>query len=299
MERKALNLESTTGRSLTSVRWARRRWFPMRLRMAAAHREMHDRSPIDLEVRASMLEYASRLDLVGSPMPAEGSPAPVWQYWGSGAGTAPPVVQRSMRSVADHVSDRPIIVLDDETIASHISLPGCVIERREAMGPAHFSDVLRAALLAEQGGTWIDATVYLTGPIPIQVRNAPFFASTRPEDPFLLSSWFLHTHRWNSLIVALRDALFAYWAEETVLSHYFQFHFTFEACVTLHQSLRDEWTSSPQLSFDPPHLLQRVLGKPFAAQEFAELCQASWIHKLTWKGKGGGPGTFLDHLLRI
>jgi hypothetical protein len=98
-------------------------------------------------------------------------------------------------------------------------------------------------------------------------------------------------------MAGLSDMLLDYWSRESVLSHYFQFHFMFEAAVVLHEDLREQWESTPHSSSLPPHLLQERLAAPFDANEFAALCSTSWIHKLTWKMDTGESGTFMHHLM--
>ncbi len=59
-----------------------------------------------------------------------------------------------------------------------------------------FSDIVRADLLANFGGIWIDATVFLTGPLEKYIIDADLFAfrttfNDNKDAPILISSWFL------------------------------------------------------------------------------------------------------------
>lgn len=130
--------------------------------LVSARSQMQQRSPIDLEVRASLLTYATRLTPGQAPL--RRGVGPIWQYWHSGQHTAPDICQTCFNSVNHFAAGRTIIVLDDKCLQQHIRLPSHILARREQMSITHFSDILRSYLLAEHGGTWIDATVLLTGP---------------------------------------------------------------------------------------------------------------------------------------
>ena len=187
---------------------------------------MQQRSPIDLELCASLLTYAARL--APSQAPEQLIIGPIWQYWHSGRDNAPEICRTCLHSVGRFAADRPITVLDDRSLHQNVHLPSRILARREQMSITHFSDILRSYLLAEHGGTWIDATVLLSGSIDHITRHLPFFAFTRPNDPLMLSSWFMHSVRGHPLMCALRDMLTDYWQENELLQHYNLLHFLFE-----------------------------------------------------------------------
>ena len=155
-----------------------------------------------LEVRTSLLRWALRSDPVEVPNllgPRKVAGPVAWSLWDTGVESAPPLVQRCLRSQAEFGSQ---VVLTEGSVADYVVVPDWVMAQRDRMATVHFSDILRLILLAAHGGTWMDATVLLTGPAPAQVAAAPFFAFTRPSDPFLLSSWYLKAEQGNPLVDA-------------------------------------------------------------------------------------------------
>jgi 2-polyprenyl-3-methyl-5-hydroxy-6-metoxy-1,4-benzoquinol methylase len=172
------------------------------------------------------------------------------------------------------------------------------------MTATHFSDILRLHLLAEHGGTWIDATVMLSSPRPKVLEGLPFFAFTRPEDPFLLSSWYLQCQPGDQLMGAWRNLLVDYWTEHDDLTDYFVLHHLFEALMTLDPEARRRWVDTPVLSYEGPHRLQGILDRPFSAELVEEVLASEWIHKLTYKARGEARAeermeTVLDHLVAV
>jgi hypothetical protein len=185
-----------------------------------------------------------------------------------------------MESVDEHLPG-PVVRLSDATIADHVRLPAYLGYRD--LTRTHLSDILRLHLLAEHGGLWIDATVMLTGPMPEDIVGSPFFAFSRPSDPFLLSSWLIHSRRDEPLVVSWRDALDRYWERNHAQSDYFLLHHLFEALVTYHQPLRDAWAEVPFHSYREPHLLQEAMLDEARSDALARSLASSWIHKLSYR----------------
>lgn len=259
------------------------------MRINAARREIHERSAADAEFRSSLVDLY--FDLRNDLPTGRGdlrSPAemPVWWYWADGVDQAPPLVQRCLESVQKHRGAHPVVVLDSSTWPTYVELPDHVLARRSAMSETHFSDILRAALLAARGGVWIDATVLLTARLEEVSRLAAesgFFAFSRPCDPFVMSSWLMTSASGNALTQTLRDLLFAYWRRHDQLGHYFLIHFLAEVAMTLNTPCRQIWERTPERSFDPPHRLQHVLGDPFDAVLLEQIRRGSGVHKLNWR----------------
>jgi hypothetical protein len=274
-------MTGTDRRTLTTIPGAR--WpVPWRLRRGRIESEMRERSPERLEGRLACIDYTRHINTAGTAHPFDPT-TPIWQFWATGPDTAPPLVQRCLASVPVHAGNRPVIVLDQDTYRDYITLPAHIEDRREHIGWTHFSDILRVFLLAKHGGTWIDATAFLSAPAPADVANLPLFAFTRPEDPFVLSSWYLQASRAHPAVVSVRDMLDAYWKDNDDLVDYFLIHFMFEAAITADSTVRSAWLDTPVRDFQVPHLVQHRLADRMSKADLLELMKQSWIHKLTYK----------------
>jgi hypothetical protein len=245
---------------------------------------MQQRSPFNLEVRTSLLEYAARLK--PSPEPHRRKSGPIWQYWHSGRDNAPDICQTCFDSVKLYAADREITILDDNSIDRYIRLPSHILAKREQITPIHFADIVLSYLLAEHGGTWIDTTVFLTGSIDHITSKVSFFAFTRPNDPMVLSSWFIHSAAGHPLICAMRDMLTDYWSANEVVPDYHYFHFLFECAITLHAKLHRDWQAVPVLLTGHhgfPRRLQDALNVGLSESVFHDICKRTPVHKLSWK----------------
>jgi hypothetical protein len=252
--------------------------------LIAARAQMAERSPLNLDVRSALLVYAAKLK--PSWEPPKPKFGPIWQYWHSGLQNAPDICQTCYASIKLHAHGREIIFLDDNSIDRYIRLPPHVVAKREKITPVHFADIVLAYLLVEHGGTWMDTTVFLTGSIDHITADVPFFAFSRPNDPQVLSSWFMHSAAGHPLMFAMRDMLTDYWKDNETVADYNYFHYLFECAITLHAELCQAWRAAPYLLSGHhgfPRQLQDALKAGLSQSVFEEICRRTPVHKLSWK----------------
>ena len=249
----------------------------------------------------------------------------VWQYWGQGEEQAPELVKACFASVKKYCPDKNIIVLNDENVKDYIDIPDFIQDKLQKgiISRTHFSDYLRTCLLAKYGGTWIDATVYLTDSIPQEIENSDFFVfkplaysecKKVPSmkmlklleriptylSPFLcLSSWFIHSKSHNIILEKTKNLMEVYWSKEDSLFDYFLFHYFVTLAVLNDADCKKMYESMPNLANRNPHLLQNVLLDIYDEELFDELKGLSKIHKLTYRKNEGDDYTFVDKITDI
>lgn len=81
--------------------------------------------------------------------------------------------------------DRELIEITEANLSQYVELPDFVWERYRAgrLSMAHLSDLIRVNLLIRYGGTWVDATVFLSdGNLPAAMLDADctFLSSAIP-----------------------------------------------------------------------------------------------------------------------
>lgn len=108
----------------------------------------------------------------------------IWQYWGQGFENLPVKLKQCIDSVDKWKGDYSVIRLDDSSIEYYLDLPQYIQEAKKYMSRAHFSDLLRVCLLSLYGGIWMDASIYMSGPVPKYVFENDFFVYQRdPAEP--------------------------------------------------------------------------------------------------------------------
>ncbi len=257
-----------------------------------------------------MLDYLQQYDYIFELELEEYSnafPVPyIWQCWLQGRAKVPPLVEACLRSVHNYHGQRKIKFVDGESIHDFITIPHIIQNKYErgAMAPAHYSDYIRVALLAKYGGTWLDATIFLTDSMPSEIFSQEFFAYVFPawcdakELPALelvfseqtsainkrcFSNWCMHAKCNNRLIKLLRIFLEEYWKKEDVALDYYMFHL-FSSYIVLKDPLcQNMFRSMLQLSNAYPHLLQQCLTKAFDENLYNTIKELTTLHKLTYK----------------
>ena len=153
-----------------------------RLRLSKAHKEMFQSSTSDFLIRREVCTWASHQKLVYRnfiSIPLQKDQELFFSYWDQGMDTAPPLVKRCIETHRKYLGEK-YILLDNSTISDWVDIPIEIKQKRSQMSTTHFSDILRLLLLEKYGGTWIDATVYLTGK-PELLPDLNFFVSQGKE----------------------------------------------------------------------------------------------------------------------
>ena len=210
--------------------------------------------------------------------------SPVWVYWEQGINNAPPIVQACIQSIRKFAGDE-VILLDKDNVSKYVVFPKCIQQRidRNQMSQAAFSDVLRFTLLEHFGGTWIDATVYLTDELPKYIIQSELFAFRDSfgdiKNPALMCTWFLHSRKHNLVIRETRNILFDYWSKENYVVEYLLPYIVFT--MILEQNGK-EFYKIPYMISDYAYCLLNKLDSN-NIYEYNHILKLSSIHKLTYK----------------
>lgn len=227
----------------------------------------------------------------------------IWQYWGQGlsAEKLPEVVQKCFESVDKYKGDYQIIRLCDDNLVDYLELPTSILSKYKngIIGKAHFSDLLRLALLTSYGGVWLDATVFLTAPLTDYCSSQDWFMFQRDdaqEDKKAWSRTYAYYFGWhekfkvrllNSVIFAKKDSqvindlyslLLYFWNTEDKEPDYFFFQILFTQYMELYPE-----RNCQIISDCIPNLLQMKLTGSYTKFRMEEILQKASIHKLSYK----------------
>jgi len=135
-------------------------------------------------------------------------PKIIWTYWDKKE--LPPVVQKCIDSWKKYNPDYEVRIVNSETLKTYIDVDLKSIKWNDS--PARESDIIRLNILAEYGGVWSDATIFMTEPM-----NLPEHAQTEVIAYYLdgvtsdkrfpvIESWFFATIPNGNFITKWRDA---------------------------------------------------------------------------------------------
>lgn len=213
----------------------------------------------------------------------------IWVCWWQGENQAPDIVKRCILSIRNNKGSYDVVIITKENVLDYIEIPSYIKEKfeKKRMQFAHFSDYIRLALLEKYGGIWIDATVLMTDEIPEHLSSLSLFCFKRSylsSSKTLASNWFIIAKKRNKIIQQVKYLLEMYWKQENNLCDYYLFHLLF-ALVVKHEENSLDWKNLPYYSNVDAHTLQFELFDEFKEYRFKELCERSFIHKLTYKFK--------------
>lgn len=227
----------------------------------------------------------------------------IWIYWRQGFDQAPAIVKRCAESVQRHCNI-PVILLSEENVQDYVRMPQYIKEKLEkgTISAAVYSDLLRMSLLEHYGGTWIDATVFLTGPLPDYITQSRLFAYQDSfgliENPARYANWLLHAQKGNRLIRRTRNILFAYWGKK---DHAPEYLFSYLVFTALAREDEEEDAYIPYASSEYTGLLLKELDRTYREEIYRHIISLSTVHKLTYKLKKhveGGKDTLYERIIR-
>lgn len=212
---------------------------------------------------------------------------PVWVYWKQGEADMPDVVRKCIKSIRQY-SGGNVILLTDDNVGEYITFPEYIQEKLDSgtMSVQAYSDLLRFSLLEHFGGTWIDATVYLTGTLPDYMRDSDMFAFRDSfgliENPALMSVWFLHCKKGNIVMREAKNTLFGYWKNNMYVIEYLIPYIIFTVSLENH---RDIYSEIPYAVSEYCHLLFRSMGEKYDDKKYSHITELTSVHKLSYKLK--------------
>lgn len=209
----------------------------------------------------------------------------IWVYWKQGLDKAPKIVKKCIESIKKNANNS-VIILSDENIDEYIKLPNSIVEKNKLgkISNAALSDLIRFSLLEHYGGTWIDATVLLTGPLPDYILNSDFFAYQDSTGSIrnlaLYSNWLLHCKKSNLIMKKIRNVSFAYWQEKKYVIDYLWEYIIMTLII---QKTSDFQEKIPYANSDYSYLLLKELGNKVNKYTLEHILDLTNVHKLTYK----------------
>lgn len=222
-----------------------------------------------------------------SPLNSSISERKIWICWFQGIENAPELVKKCYESVKKYITDREIILISEDNFRDYISFPDFIQEKidKGQISKTHISDLLRLELLYQYGGTWIDATVMLTGELSKYMLDSELFLyqCLKPGldgHATRISNWFMTSEKSNVIIGLVRELLYKYWAKNNKLIDYFIFHDFFELAIERYPM---EWKKVVPVSNSTPHILLLRLFDKYDEIIWNEIKSQTSVHKLTYK----------------
>ena len=240
-------------------------------------------------------------------------PKIVWVLWQQGEAQMPETVKASVKTIKEFAerSGCEFHFLTDENILNYIKIPKDIIEKNKnkQLSSAAFADIVRASLLYEYGGIWMDATLFVSPYATLEMFEGEFFSlnhpPTHPEkmertiSDFKWSGYCLAGKKGRSYFRHIRDIFIYFVRKCPMFIHY----------LMMDYFILSEYESNPEFKtiVDGLPILapaERILflreysDKFFDEVEWEEVLKTTPIMKTTYKINKDTliPGTYLCKL---
>ncbi|WP_326469342.1 capsular polysaccharide synthesis protein [Enterobacter wuhouensis] len=278
-----MNLNVTNKLIKKTRRWHKKTGFAL-FQRAAAHFEQKKKETIFSVIDGLQLQPEE----AGSAEPAQSRI--IWICWFQGLESAPELVKRCIASVQNNAPDAQVIILTDENIPDYLALPEHIKTKYQAglISKAQYSDIVRCSLLYQYGGIWMDATVFLTRPVPESFYQRTF-SSLRfdvAENALSQGYWtayFLAAQKGNALVKLVRDILYRYWQHHDALIEYFLIDYSFLYARERYPQFRQIMDMQPVTGNNRFLIRQFISSKPDVTAMTALNQDPVGIYKLSHK----------------
>ena len=226
----------------------------------------------------------------------------IWICWFQGIENSPEIVKKCVESVKYFMHKKNIKIISNKNIKEYVQFPEWIEEKRRKgiITDAHYSDLLRLELLIRYGGTWIDATTYLTGSIPELFFKKDLFMYNHsfPDDiTNNYNNWLISAKKNNIILKEIRDLLYEYWKKENKVREYFLWHLFTTIVMEKHPlQQREIYNFTDEI----PEILRQNIFSQFDEDYWNELKKVTSIHKLTYKldMPSNIAGTYYEYIIK-
>lgn len=244
------------------------------------------------------------------PRPQTVSDHRIWVFWGQGEAAMPPLIRICYQQLKRNHEN--VTLLTCENVGKYITLSPVIFEKVKTgvITWTHFSDIVRNTLLAQHGGLWLDATVWVPLKLPVEkLLQMPLFTASGTFTPSLRtlcfwtslqwswSSWCLWAKDKNYLLFSFVSTMLQKFAQvETVFPDYvLQDYLIYYACCHF-PSVAKDMEKCREVPCEYRNELAAIMAQPYDEERYRELIKTDFIFKLSfrsaWEKEKNGLPTF-------
>lgn len=242
--------------------------------------------------------------------------AHIWVFWGQGEEKMPPLVKACYRQLTYYNENVELITNDN--ISNYIKLPDIVLEKVNSgkLTWAYFSDIVRNTILSEYGGIWIDATVWVSGRIPMDTLTYYRFFSPAENtytDNKSMRFWSNMNYNWNGWCMwsnCKKYITFSFVSEmlieiakrENVIPDYVTIDYLIYLAIRLFPKTHEDLERTKDFQCKNRHELANRMSTRFDMAEYKALIEENFIFKLSFRANWeerdcNGQQTFYGRIL--
>ncbi len=225
---------------------------------------------------------------------------PIYFMWFQGENEFPFVIKKCLESIKKNIPERKILIITRQNIQQYTDIPDYILEKVDngSITKTMFSDIARAALLYKNGGTWVDAAIFLTKKIPDEYFEKQYYcpcgiiSEHKKDFRYLFNrtkGWNISFQGTNQKYFPLYDFLFhfycKYFSEYPTHVYYFMTDYMI-SLFCKHNKQFCEIINNQQENnireFDLALMMNKSMTVP-NKKRLENLLNSTFIHKLTYK----------------
>ena len=214
----------------------------------------------------------------------------IWIFWWQGKNSMPEIVRKCYNSILRHSGDKNVILVTKDNVRNYTYISDIIYSKlkKGKITFTHFSDILRANILKNNGGLWMDATLYVTDSLDTIKLDKLYYQGGYYSDTFNISfgRWtgFLMGGPSGMDIMSFMDYLYhCYWEKNDELIDYFfidyGLNYAWDKNLSNFKSLSNEYSNENPRLFD----LQSLLNNEYDEKIWKKLNTETRIFKLSYK----------------
>ncbi len=219
----------------------------------------------------------------------------IWTLWMQGYEHAPELVKCTIDSIRKfaELNGFQFILLEKDTIEKYIEFPKLIKEKMNLgiIDYTKISDILRVSLLAKYGGTWVDATIYMSRDFDSSLLLQNYYTIKTGEMADYSPN--ISQNRWkgfflsgnSSLFGFTRDFFFEYYSRYDIAVDYLLIDYIFDLAYKYDEKIRNQML---KLEKSNPNLfwLEKNLGNEFNQELWDSITRNTKVFKTTYKLSG-------------
>lgn len=217
----------------------------------------------------------------------------IWTLWWQGEENAPPLVKACINSMKRNANGANVIVITKDNYENYVTIPSYIFDKHEKgyICNAVLSDIIRFHLLEKYGGLWLDATIFVSSPIPREYYGFIFYSQhTKPQE---MTCWVqnnayhifvIGSQPHAKLVSFTKDMFLEYWKTHNTAVDYLCTDYFFYLAMQEFPEIKAEIDSLPYSS-ERLYDLVKVLNKPYDESYFLKLKEDCIFSKLDWHKK--------------
>lgn len=214
----------------------------------------------------------------------------IWICWLQGESQMPEVIQLCYKSVKRNAGDLSVRLLTLENIECYVTIPESISAKLAsgALSYTHFSDYLRILILKTYGGLWLDASIFVSGPIDFDSHSDNLYTIKMPK----LSDAYVSDYKWtvglmgarrNNLLFSKLEVLMRKYVEDhDELIDFFLFDYLIAILYSNNSNIRQMIDNVP-VNNEQFYHLEQIINNPCDISHCQLLLSSQIYHRLSWK----------------